>query len=119
MGCTVGAGCVQCNSRHTKKLVAPVADWFGDGGGPAWDITPEGAILPPTGLYYAWRDWREHGTLPERGGWYDQELSTLIQLVAINTAYEAFMLAERSIEAGGGFAAMSETQKAVYVWLNN
>jgi hypothetical protein len=29
------------------------------------------------------------------------------------------MLAERPIEAGGGFAAMSATQQAVYVWLNN
>jgi len=46
-------------------------------------------------------------------------LATLIKLTAINTAYEAFMLAERPIEHGGGFGAMSETQKAVYVWLNN
>ena len=119
MGGTDSTTRIQRGSHHPKKLLAPVAEWFGDGGGSAWDITPEGAILPPTGLYYAWRAWREKGVLPDAGGWYDQDLATLTQLVALDTAYEAFMLAERPIDAGGGFSAMSETQKAVYVWLNN
>jgi uncharacterized protein YbdZ (MbtH family) len=34
-----------------------------------------------------WRAWREHGKLPNGGGWLDQPLAILAQIEAIETVY--------------------------------
>ena len=75
-------------------------------------------MMPPAELDYAWRAWREKGVLPDAGGWYDQDLATLTQLVALDTAYEAFLTAGRPLDHGGGYAALTPTEQAVYLWLN-
>ncbi len=67
--------------------------------------------------------------LPERGGWFDQPLAVLVQLMAIETVYQARKTIERGDEkrerapgtarVRGGLGALSASEETLYLWLTS
>lgn len=80
------------------------------------------AIAPLPGVHAAWAAWRRHGTLPYAGGWFDQPLSLLVQILAIDAVYSMLEIRDdKSRDANdmprGGLSNMSITQIELGQWL--
>ena len=73
-----------------KKLLAAIVASFDDSGaersGWQWG-TDTVAAWGNAAIYQMWRAWRDHGRLPNSGGWLDQPLAILAQIEAIETVY--------------------------------
>lgn len=75
---------------------------------------------PIPGVYAAWGQWRNCGGLPYSGGWMEQPLSLLVQMMALETAQRAIETVERGGEEKKptkGLAALNGSQLALYTWL--
>jgi hypothetical protein len=57
-----------------------------------------------------WQQWERFGVLPALGGWMCQPLSLLIQIKAVDMAYNT----AQYIDNGGDMAKLSETQRELW-----
>lgn len=72
------------------------------------------------GVYSAWSHWRNWGGLPYDGGWLDQPLHLLAQMMTLETAQRAIETVERGSEdkkPTKGLAALNASQETLYLWL--
>lgn len=75
---------------HPKKLLTAVARATAGGGDEqsTWRFNNETvAVGLPAAVIQQWKQWKQFGTLPERGGWKDQPLKTLVAIEAIDLVY--------------------------------
>jgi hypothetical protein len=100
-----------------KKLLAAVADSFGNSGdeksGWAWDKDTVTAWLGGA-IYKVWQSWKR-GQLPMTGGWLDQPLALLVQIEAIDLVHQTYRyMAQEKADMG----KLSATQMDVIRRLN-
>lgn len=105
---------------NPKKLLSAIAESV-DGAydEEAWIKFTEDVATVASGyaIYNMWQAWQRHGTLPRMGGWLDQPLRIMLQILAIDTVFQTWQ-ARRRKDGGLLLEQMNATQRAITLALD-